>query len=338
MKQILHPVIEMTLNKHPEFQKCLERLHVQCELKKLSKKTVVSYSRKLAQLTTKYGKMPEECNSQEIDYYLASMNRQGIYHSESDFKLAIAALKLYWRSFGNYDFKIRLPQIKRDKILPAVLSKEETKLLFRSVLRYKDEVLLKTIYSAGLRVGEVSGLKLADIDFQRRLIHIKMAKGRKDRYVCLSEYLMKDLKKYMELEKPYVYLFNNTFGKQLGISTISKIMQRAVKRSCINKKGVCLHTLRHSFATHLLEDGEDLLSIKEHLGHEKLFTTLLYLHVSNKEKKVKKSSPLDKLYDEKPSESELNELAMDLTNLCKRSIYNSKQMYSQVSLFNEVSF
>lgn len=338
MKQILHPVIEMTLNKHPEFQKCLERLHVQCELKKLSKNTVVNYSRKLAQLTTRYGKMPEECDRQEIDYYLASMNRQGVYHSESDFKLAIAALKLYWRSFGNYDFKIRLPQIKRDKILPTVLNKEEVKLLFKSVFRYKDEVLLKTIYSAGLRVGEVSGLKLGDIDFHRRLIHVKMAKGRKDRYVCLSDHLMRDLKKYIELERPYVYLFNNTNGEKLGVSTISKIMNRAVQRSGITKKGVCLHTLRHSFATHLLEDGEDLLSIKEHLGHEKLFTTLLYLHVSNKEKKVKKSSPLDKLYDEKPDDSEINQLASELTELCKRSIYNANKACAQVSLFDEVNF
>lgn len=336
MKQILHPVIEMTLIKHPEFYKCLERLHVQCELKKLSKNTVVNYSRKLAQLTTKYGKMPEECTSHEIDSYLASMNRQGVYHSESDFKLAIAALKIYWCAFGNHDFKIRLPKIKRDKILPVVLSKEEVRMLFKSVFRFKDEVLLKTIYSAGLRVGEVSALKLGDIDFHRRLIHVKMAKGRKDRYVCLSDHLMKDLKKYLEMYKPYIYLFNNTYGSKLGVSTISKIMKRAVKRSGIVKNGVCLHTLRHSFATHLLEDGVDLLSIKEHLGHEKLFTTLVYLHVSNKEKVIKKCSPLDKLFDENFGDNEVNDLAFELTELCKKSIYNSSLACTQVRMFEEV--
>lgn len=334
MKQILHPVIEMTLKKYPEFKYCLEKLFVQCEIKRLSKRTLISYSRKLAQLTDKFGKMPENCSLENINDYLASMNRQGVYHSESDFKLAIAALKLYWKAIGREELNIKLPKVKRGKVLPVVLNKEEIKILFKSVFRYKDEVLLKTIYSAGLRVGELSELKLGDLDFQRRLIHIRQAKGKKDRYVCLSDHLMKALKNYMEIEKPYEYLFNNSMGGKLGITTISKIMRRAVLRSGILKKGVCLHTLRHSFATHLLEDGIDLLSIKALLGHEHLHTTMVYLHVTNYEAKIKKCSPLDKLFDNDVEEFEASELANELTHMCKQSIYHSKLAYAQVRMFD----
>lgn len=289
-------MVELVLRKLPDFSSCIEIMKEQQKLKGLGQRTYHCYMRKLAELSYAFGKMPEQCGVQEVNRFLTALKTNGEPHSESHFKQTISALRMYRQALGEEVMKYTLPKSKARKKLPAVLSRSECKLLFETTPRLKEQVILKLIYSAGLRLGELCSLKISDIDWERKLIHVRQAKGRKDRYLALSEALLPVLKEYFLRYKPLRFLFNSSPGETIGRSTVSKMMQRAVKRSGISKEGVCLHTLRHSFASHMLEDGVDLMSIKEMLGHEKLFTTMVYLHVTNCEFTLKKCSPFDKLY------------------------------------------
>lgn len=151
------------------------------------------------------------------------------------------------------------------------------------------------IYSAGLRVGEVCRLKISDIDSDRMLIRIIKSKEKADRYVPLSGYILKGLRRYVKSAKPKVYLFNGKVkGEPLGKSAVQQSFRLAVKKAGVIKD-VCVHSLRHSYATHLLEQGVDIVTIKELLGHATIETTMMYLHVA-KVNRINAHSPLDTLY------------------------------------------
>jgi integrase/recombinase XerD len=193
------------------------------------------------------------------------------------------------------DRAVRLPSLKKDAKLPTIFNKSELRLLFKAPTLLKHRVLLMLIYSAGLRSSEVINLKTADIDFERRSIHIRRSKYNKDRVVPLSEYMSVGLTKYISLERPHIWLFN---GKALGTPYSSKgiswVMREAVKTAGIAKE-VTVHTLRHSYATHLIEDGLNIITVKDLLGHSKIETTMIYLHIAQCPL-VKAYSPLDSLY------------------------------------------
>jgi site-specific recombinase XerD len=191
-----------------------------------------------------------------------------------------------------------LPSIKRVKDLPTVLSREECRRLFHTPKLLKHRILLCLSYSAGLRISELVRLKLEDIDFDRMQIHIRRSKYNKDRYVPLSIYMAQGLKKYYQACQPKIWVLN---AKHLG-SPLSKragqwVVSTYSKQAQISKK-VSLHTLRHSYATHLLEDGLDLYSIQKLLGHEHISTTLTYLHVAKTLSK-RAHSPFDTLYPQR---------------------------------------
>ena len=155
--------------------------------------------------------------------------------------------------------------------------------------------MLITMYSAGLRVSELCRLKPCDIDSDRMQIHIKQSKNHKDRYVVLSSLLLQGLRKYFPLYKPEVYLFNGPMkGNPISHEGVRFILKQSVKKAGIIKP-VTLHTLRHSFATHLLEEGLDLFTLKEQLGHTRITTTMTYVHIAQVMPKVA-FSPLDRLY------------------------------------------
>lgn len=161
-----------------------------------------------------------------------------------------------------------------------VFSQEELRLLFKTPQRLKQRVLLSLIYSAGLRVSEVCKLRINDIDFDRLQIHVRESKNDKSRYVVLSRNVVKGLKKYIEGAKPKTWLFNGKDKESpLGHGAVQQSFRLAMEKSGI-KKDASLHSLRHSFATHLLEQGVDLVTIKEQLGHARLDTTLMYLHIA----------------------------------------------------------
>ncbi|RMH64633.1 MAG: hypothetical protein D6677_04400 [Calditrichaeota bacterium] len=184
-------------------------------------------------------------------------------------------------------------KMKKPQTLPVVLSREEVQKLIKVTANIKHKTILLLIYSAGLRLGELLNLKISDIDSKRLKIHIRQAKGKKDRYVVLSEKLLPLLRAYYKQYKPRDYLIEGAKGGRYSEKSVQSIMKQALKKAGIRKKAT-VHTLRHSFATHLLDDGVDIRFIQELLGHVRLETTQIYTHVSTRSvQKIK--SPLDTL-------------------------------------------
>jgi integrase/recombinase XerD len=172
------------------------------------------------------------------------------------------------------------------------------KLLFAAPRGLKHRFLLAFAYAGGLRMNELRLLKISDVDLDRKQIHIKMGKGKKDRYVVLSEFISSRFHHYLQEVKPQVYLFEGqTPGEPMGERSIQYVINEALQKTEI-KKDVSMHTLRHSFATHLLEDGLDIHSIQRLLGHSDMRTTMVYLHVADVKPRAV-FSPLDTLYKRK---------------------------------------
>lgn len=206
----------------------------------------------------------------------------------------INALKLFYKRQTNGQLTLeKIERPRKASRLPEVLSVKEVEAILNTVKNLKHRMLLSTVYAAGMRIGEVLSLKLSDIDSQRMLIRIENAKGRKDRYVPLSHRLVIRLRIYYKLYRPKEYLFEGQNGGQYTQGSARKILKRAVIMAKITKK-CTLHTLRHSYATHLLESGTDLRYIQELLGHNSPKTTMIYTHVSSLHLE-KIESPFDKL-------------------------------------------
>jgi integrase/recombinase XerD len=180
---------------------------------------------------------------------------------------------------------------KKEKVLPKVLSEQEVLSILHCSENLKHKAILSLIYSAGLRRGELINMKVNDIDSKRMYVIIRQGKGRKDRYSILSEKVLELLRRYFTEYKPKEWLFEGQFGGQYSATSIQNILRDAVTRAKIRKK-VTVHTLRHCFATHLLEHGVDIRYIQELLGHESSKTTEIYTHITQRGLgKIK--SPLD---------------------------------------------
>ena len=262
-----------------------------------SNSTLTAYGRSIAQVALHFNKDPLLLKDEQVNEYLYQLNRNG-KNSESYYKFAVYGLRYLYRVFGREDKAISLPPLRKKSTLPTVLSKEECRKLFSAPRLLKHRVLLAFIYSAGLRMNEARTLRIEDIDSDRMQIHVRQGKGRKDRYVVLSNYILQGLRKYHISYQPKIYLFNGTKpGEPLGKRSLQWIVSEAAKKTSIRKE-VNVHTLRHSFATHLLEDGVDLYTIKEQLGHERIETTLTYLHIAKTTRQLA-HSPLDTLYGKK---------------------------------------
>ena len=211
------------------------------------------------------------------------------------FKHTVYGLRFLFRIFDRRDKAIRLPSLKKESPLPVVLSRNECRQLFKSGKMLKHRVLLSLVYSAGLRQKEVRNLLQRDIDFDRMQIHIRKTKYNKERYVPLSKLMVKGLLKYYEAYCPKHYVFNGrNIDSPLSARGVQWAMKESLKASGI-KKQACVHTLRHSYATHLLELGVDIDTLRKLLGHAHLTTTMVYLHVA-RISSSEKFSPFDKLY------------------------------------------
>lgn len=207
----------------------------------------------------------------------------------------VFGLRFYFRHTGLNKKAVSLPPIKKDNKLPVILNQKELKMLFNAPKSLKHRVVLALIYSAGLRSQEAANLHIADIDFERKTIHIRKSKYNKDRIVPLSQYITKGLRKYLATEKPQTYLFNGRKqGSRYSQKGLSWIMKGALKKTPI-AKNVDLHSLRHSYATHLLEQGVNIITVKKLLGHVQIKTTMLYLHIAQCPL-MPAHSPLDILY------------------------------------------
>ena len=202
----------------------------------------------------------------------------------------VFALKYFFNNVLNE--KLNIPNPKRNKTIPIILIKEEIKSMIDSTSNIKHRLIIKVLYGCGLRVSEITNLKKEDLNFNEKLIHIKLAKGKKDRFVKIPETLIQELKSYCLLNNEEI-LFPSNRGGKLTKKTIAKIVEQSAKKARITKS-VYPHLLRHSFATHLLEQGTDLRIIQKLLGHSDIKTTQIYTQISQANIKNIKS-PLDNL-------------------------------------------
>jgi site-specific recombinase XerD len=232
---------------------------------------------------------------EEINEYLTGLALSAKSASRSTFKHAVYGLRYYFRLIGLNKRVISLPSLKKEAKLPVILNRSELKELFKAPTLLKHRIVLTLIYSAGLRGQEVVNLKLSDIDFERRTIHIRQSKYKKDRIVPLAHNMSIGLKKYLQAEHPHLWLFNgHEPDGRYSVRGLSWVMRESLKKTTIRKE-VTLHSLRHTYATHLLEEGLNIVTLKELLGHAHIATTMIYLHVAQCPL-IKAHSPLDTLY------------------------------------------
>lgn len=278
----------------PGFKQAFSRFEERMALDQCSKSMANNYGRNIAHMALHFGKLPHEIPIEQVNSYLYRLTVHDNL-SISFFKQTVFGLRYWYRLFGLNDRALQMPSIKHTQTLPTVLSKQECKDIFAAPRLLKHRFLLAFAYAAGLRMNELRHLKITDVDQQRKQIHIRQAKGRKDRYVILADLLVDKFQKYISEVKPQTYLFEGqTPGLVLGERSIQYIINEAVSKTDITKN-VSMHTLRHSFATHLLEDGLDIHSIQRLLGHSDIRTTIVYLHIAQVTPKSA-HSPLDSLY------------------------------------------
>ena len=257
----------MEYKKHTRNYELVGKLIEELKLRKYSYRTGKKY-REIVLKFLKSGKTPRE-------FLLSYSNK-----SRSTMRQAYFALKFFYENVLHEKFDEKLPLTKSKQKLPVVLNRTEIKEMFEVTTNIKHKVVLALLYYAGLRLSEVRNLRWQDIDFEREIIHIKQAKGEKERIIFLHEKLKELLAEYGIKKSGFVLISER--GKRYNERTIQQIVKNAARKAGIKKK-VTPHTLRHSFATHLLEAGADIRYIQQLLGHKSLRTTQIYTHVANKD-------------------------------------------------------
>lgn len=259
-----------------------EGFYQQMRLKRYSENTQKTYASVLGKFLAYFKQLsPAQISDQQVREYMLYLIDQrqcsGAYQRQT-----INALKLFYKAVLNRELsELAVTAPRRKKKLPVVFSEEEVILLFSQVQNLKHKAMLYCLYSAGLRRNELIELKVGDIDSKRNCIMVREAKGNKDRVTLLSEKCLLLLRDYFRAYRPKVFLFEGAEGGRYSATSLRKIFERALKGAGIQKKAT-LHTLRHSFATHLLERGTDLRYIQALLGHSSSKTTEIYTHVTTK--------------------------------------------------------
>jgi len=275
-------------------QETLEAVENEFRLRRYAFKTRNGYRPHIRRFLEHLGKPAQEATSQEIyAYFLKLLDQERMsysYHNQT-----ISAIRfLYTYVLEKPYLLAKVPRPRPEKKLPVVLSREGVKRLLSVVNNLKHQALLLVVYSAGLRVSEGVKLLLEDLDEERGLIRVRKPKGRRDRYTLLSQVALQAIKAYVEAYRPQRWLFPGQRSEyHLSARAAQKVITRARQKAGIPQHAT-MHTLRHSFATHLLEAGTDLRYIQELLGHKSSKTTEIYTHVSQKDiGKIR--SPLDAL-------------------------------------------
>ena len=264
------------------------------QLKAYSPSTINTYKNEFMQLLLILGKT--DVNSLDADrlrnYFLYCTNTLKL--SENTIHSRINAIKFYFEKVLKQDkIFIEIPRPKKPSLLPQTIHVKDLKKLFEATPNLKHNTMLKLCYGMGLRVSEIVNLKISDIDSNNMQVFIQRAKGKKDRYANLPASILDQLRLYFKTYKPTEYLFEGQYGGQYSTRSAQQVFQDTLKRAKINKK-IGIHGLRHSFATHLMEQGTDINFIQQLLGHNDIKTTLRYTHVSKKSIK-NIQSPLDNM-------------------------------------------
>jgi len=274
------------------------------DLKNLSDHTKRAYLNAVTGLARYYKVSPEKITAEQIDDYLLYLKNQKGY-APSSYHSVLTGLRFFYQNILDKELSVNFSPGNKRRKLPTVLSKAQVSKIIDIPKNPKHRLLLMTTYAAGLRASEVKQLKPEHINSERMLIKVENGKGRKDRYTMLSVRLLAELRDYYRECRPRTYLFPSAFKKQrdkpLSYEAVRRVYETAREKAGI-KRGAGMHTLRHSFATHLLEAGYDIRKIQVLMGHTKLSTTMIYLHVS-RETLSKVPSPLD-LIDTRQTQKE----------------------------------
>lgn len=275
-------------------QLVLKRFIEEIQLKGYSNSTLKTYRNEFGIYLNFLKEIPAENSTVEDirNYILYCINELQL--SEATVHSRINAIKFYYEQVLRRErFLIEIPRPKKPLKLPKVIAPADIKKLFEATPNLKHNTMLKLCYGLGLRVSEIVNLKITDIDSKSMQVFIERAKGKKDRYVNLPQSILVQLRTYFVEYKPKIYLFEGQYGGQYSSRSAQQVFRNALLKAKINKKA-SIHSLRHSFATHLLEQGTDIRYIQELLGHNDIKTTLLYTEVSDKSIR-KIISPLDNL-------------------------------------------
>jgi site-specific recombinase XerD len=287
-------LVEQAITKVTGFAQLYKELERAVNVSGKSTSTLTNYSRHLAHLALHYDMLPTELdNEQVLDYlHLVKASRSA---SATFFKFTVYGMRYACKLRGLPYQQFSLPSIERSDKLPVVLNASEVRGLMKACDLLKHRLLIGLCYGCGLRCAEVRQLRVADADTERGMIHVRQGKGNKDRCLPMGAMLARGIRSYIDAEKPGKFLLEGNTGDAYSPRGAQWAISQAVKKAGIVKE-VTLHTLRHTYATHLLEQGVNILTIKDLLGHARIETTMIYLHLARPSASVA-FSPMDTLYN-----------------------------------------
>ncbi|MCD4654532.1 site-specific integrase [bacterium] len=255
-----------------------KRMIEDMEIRNLSPVTIRTYVRQVATFAKYFGKSPDLLGPEEIRIFQVALLKKKV--CLSTFTQAVCAIRFFYKvTLGSSWIITHIPFPKKEKKLPVVLSREEVKNFLSAISNQKHRSIFMTMYSTGVRVSEALNIQITDIDSERRVILIRNGKGNKDRYVPLFPSLLEELKNYWKIYRPQRWLFENREARPLTRTTPALVAKNTREKLNLSKR-ITPHTMRHSFATHMLENGTDLRRIQFMLGHSSLSTTAMYLHIA----------------------------------------------------------
>jgi site-specific recombinase XerD len=273
-------IYQQACNKVAGFEQMGETFLRKLVINGRSKSTHQNYLRQMAKLALHYNRTPLNLEINQLEEYLYFLI-QNDSTSLSSFKHLVYGLRKLYVLFDKQKLQLSLPEISRPNKLPVVLSKSEMKVLLKTPDNIRERVLFGLAYDTGMRISELVNLLISDIDLERKQIHIRQSKNKKDRYVTISDHAVRGIKKHLALNSPIDYLFDHIDRKGIPISKtrIRMLLAETVEKAEL-KKNICVHTFRHTYATHQLEAGQNIMQLKESLGHAVIGTTLVYLKVA----------------------------------------------------------
>jgi site-specific recombinase XerD len=278
----------------PEFKTISETFLRKYTIAGKSDSCTRNYLMQMSKLVIQFESSPLDLSIDQMEEYLFIVH-QNEKPSLSSFKHLVYGLRTLFVMYGREKLLLHLPSISKEKTLPTVLSQPEIIRLLKTPQLLKHRVILAIGYDCGLRISEIINLKISDVDFDRKRVHIRQSKFKKDRYVPISHHTLRGIKDYLETSNPRVWLFNGKIrGEKMSVEGIRFIMRQACIKADITKKA-CVHTLRHSYATHLLEMGLDIITLQHQMGHTEIRATMIYLHVAISNPTAG-FSPMEKLY------------------------------------------
>ena len=287
-------IVQQACNKVTGFTELYHDLERSINVSGKSKSTLTNYGRQLAHLALHFNELPTSLDAEQVLDYLHLVKSRGTV-SATVFKFTVYGMRAACKLSGLPYQQFSLPAIECPNKLPSVLNASEVKLLMLVCVLLKHRLLLGFCYGCGLRCAEVRNLRIGDIDLERHMVHVHQGKGKKDRILPLGEMLCRGVKTFLHATRPQKFLFEGNNGEALSQRGTQWVMSQAVKKAGIVKEDVSLHTLRHTYATHLLEQGVNILTIKELLGHAHIDTTMIYLHLA-RPMLTSAFSPMDTLY------------------------------------------